>query len=332
MRNLNAAITGIGGYVPESILTNEDITKLVDTTDEWITSRTGIKERRILKEKHAGSSYMGTKAVEELLKKTHVDPSEIDALICSTTTGDYILPSTASIIAENCGIKNSFAYDLSAACSGFLFGLVNGATFVESGRYKKVIVVSTEKMSGVTNYTDRTTCPLFGDGAAAVLLEPTTENYGLIDSVLHTDGSGFPHLHIKAGGTAFPATNETIAKHQHAVYQEGQAVFKAAVSRLVEASEEIRDRNNLKVEDITWVVPHQANMRIIDAVMRTMKMPIEQAMINIEKYGNTSSASIPICLWEWEDKLKKGDLLVMSAFGAGFTWGSVLLKWAYTKE
>jgi 3-oxoacyl-[acyl-carrier-protein] synthase-3 len=329
MRKIYAIITGVGGYVPESILTNEDITKLVDTSDEWITSRTGIKERRILKGENVGASYMGIKAVNELLIKTNTKPEEVDALICSTTTGDYLFPSTASIIVGACGIKNAFAYDLSAACSGFIFGMVNGATFVESGRFKKVIIVSTEKMSSITDYTDRATCPLFGDGAAAVMLEPTTDHYGLIDSVLYTDGSGFPYLHLKAGGSVYPTTHETIDSRQQYLYQEGQAVFKFAVSKLVEVSEEMKTRNNLSAEDVTWVVPHQANMRIIDAVTRTMKVPIERVMINIQKYGNTSSATIPICLWEWENKLKRGDVLIMSAFGAGFSWGSVYLKWAY---
>jgi len=329
MRNFNAIITGVGGYVPDAILTNEDITKLVDTTDEWITSRTGIKERRILKGENLGASFMGIKAVEELLKKTNTNPADVDAVICSTTTPDYVFPSTASIIAEQCGIKNGFAFDLTAACSGFIYGLVTGAMYIESGRYKKVIVVSTEKMSSITNYEDRTTCPLFGDGAAAVMLEPTTEDLGLIDSVLHTDGSGFPYLQIKAGGSANPSSHQTIANREHFVYQEGQQVFKAAVSKLVEASEEMKVRNNLTVDDVTWVVPHQANMRIIDSITRTMNIPIERVLVNIQKYGNTSSASIPICLWEFEDKLKKGDVLIMSAFGAGFTWGSVYLKWAY---
>lgn len=329
MRTIHAIITGVGGYVPESILTNEDLTKLVDTSDEWITTRTGIKERRILKDPTLGASYMGTKAIQELLEKTNTKPEEVDAIICSTTTPDYIFPSTASIMAKNCGIRNAFAYDLSAACSGFLFGLVNGATFIESGRYKKVIVVSAEKMSSITDYTDRATCPLFGDAAACVMLEPSNEALGLIDSVLHTDGSGFPYLHIKAGGSANPITHEAIDNRQIYTYQEGQQVFKAATSKLVEASEEMKSRNNLTVDDVTWVVPHQANMRIIDSITRTMKMPMEKVMVNIQKYGNTSSASIPICLWEFEHKLKKGDVLIMSAFGAGFSWGSVYLKWAY---
>lgn len=329
MRNFNAVITGVGGYVPEGILTNEDLTKMVETSDEWITTRTGIKERRVLRGEKMGASYMGVKAVNELLQKTGTKPEEVDAVICSTTTGDYMFPSCASIIAEQCGIKNSFAYDLSAACSGFIFGLVNGATFVESGRFKKVIVVATEKMTSITDYTDRTTCPLFGDAAAAVMLEPGDPELGLIDSVLHTDGSGLPYLHMKAGGSLYPASHETIDNHQHYVYQEGQPVFKAAVTKLVEASEELKVRNNLTAEDVDWVIPHQANLRIIEAVTRTMKVSPEKVIVNIQKYGNTSSATIPVCLWEFEKSFKKGDILIMSAFGAGFSWGAVYLKWAY---
>lgn len=329
MRNFNAVITGVGGYVPEGILTNEDLTKIVETSDEWITTRTGIKERRVLRGEKMGASYMGVKAVNELLQKTGTKPEEVDAVICSTTTGDYMFPSCASIIAEQCGIKNSFAYDLSAACSGFIFGLVNGATFVESGRFKKVIVVATEKMTSITDYSDRTTCPLFGDAAAAVMLEPGDPKLGLIDSVLHTDGSGLPYLHMKAGGSLNPASHETIDNHQHYVYQEGQPVFKAAVTKLVEASEELKVRNNLTAEDVDWVIPHQANLRIIEAVTRTMKVSPEKVIVNIQKYGNTSSATIPVCLWEFEKSFKKGDVLIMSAFGAGFSWGAVYLKWAY---
>lgn len=329
MRNFNAIITGVGGYVPDGVITNEDLTKLVETSDEWITTRTGIKERRVLKDEKLGASYMGVKAVQELLVKTNTKPEEVDAIICSTTTPDYIFPSTASIIAEQCGIKNAFAYDLAAACSGFLFGLVNGATFVESGRFKKVIVVAAEKMTYITDYTDRTTCALFGDGAGCVMLEPGNKELGLIDSVLHTDGSGLPYLHMKAGGSANPATHETIDKHEHFIYQEGQTVFKAAVTKMVEASEEMKVRNNIDAEDVNWVIPHQANLRIIDAIARTMRVPAEKVVVNIHKYGNTSSASIPICLWEYEKQFKKGDVMIMSAFGAGFSWGSVYLKWAY---
>jgi 3-oxoacyl-[acyl-carrier-protein] synthase-3 len=329
MRDINAVITGVGGYVPDYVLTNEELTKMVDTSDEWITTRTGIKERRILKDKDKAAAYMGTEAVKQLLEKTQIKPEEVDAVICSTTTSDYVFPATAALIAEACGIKNAFAFDLSAACSGFLFSLVTGATFIESGRYRKIIIVATEKMSSITDYSDRATCPLFGDGSAAVMLEPTYENLGLIDSVLHTDGSGFPYLHIKAGGSMKPASHETIDAREHFLYQEGQTVFKTAVTKLGEASEEMKTRNNLTPEDITWVVPHQANLRIIDAITRIMDVPMEKVMVNIQKYGNTSSASIPICLWEWAARLHKGDSLIMSAFGAGFSWGSVYLKWAY---
>jgi len=332
MRNFNAVITGVGGYVPDKIVTNDDICKLVDTSDEWITTRTGIKERRMLDGKEAGASFMGVKAVKELLKKTGTKPEEVDAIICSTSTPDYILPATATLIAEKCGIKNAFAYDLSAACSGFIFALVNAAGLVESGRYKKVIVVAAEKMTSITNYEDRATCPLFGDAAAAVMLEPTTEDVGLIDAVMHTDGSGLPHLHMKAGGSVHPASHETIDRREHFVYQEGQAVFKMAVTKLVESCEEMQTRNHLSAEDVTWVVPHQANMRIIDAIVRHMQVPIEKVMVNIQKYGNTSSASIPVCLWEWEEKLKKGDVLILSAFGAGYSWGGIYLKWGYDSK
>lgn len=329
MRNFNAVITGVGGYVPEKVITNEDICKLVDTSDEWITTRTGIKERRKLDIPGVGTSYMGTKAVQELLEKTGTNPLDIEVVICSTNTPDYVLPAAATMIVENCGLKHAYGWDLGAACSGFIFALTQGAALIEAGRYKKVIVVAAEAMTTVTNYNDRTTCALFGDGAAAVLLEPTTEAYGVIDSVHYTDGSGLPNLHMKAGGSARPASHETVDNEEHYIYQEGQAVFKAAVTRLVEASKEIKRRNNITPEEVTWVVPHQANMRIIDAIVRYMKVPIEKVMVNIHKYGNTSSATIPICLWEWESKLRKGDVLILSAFGAGFSWGSIYLKWGY---
>ncbi|HBF35750.1 MAG TPA: 3-oxoacyl-ACP synthase [Firmicutes bacterium] len=328
MSKLNAVITGVGGYVPDTIVTNEDICKLVESSDEWIVSRTGIKERRKLSE-NVGTSFMGSKAVQELLRKTGTDPLEIEAVICATNTPDHVLPAAATMIAEQCGLKKAFGYDIGAACSGFIFALSTGAAFIEAGRFKKVIVVASEKMTSITNYNDRTTCPLFGDGAGAVLLEPTTEDYGLMDSVMHSDGSGLPHLHMKAGGSVKPACHESVDNDEHYVYQEGQAVFKTAVNRLVEACEEIKERNNLKPEDVTWVVPHQANMRILDAIVRFMDIPIERVMINIQKYGNTSSASIPLCLWEYESQLKKGDVLILSAFGAGFSWGGLYLKWGY---
>jgi 3-oxoacyl-[acyl-carrier-protein] synthase-3 len=329
MRNFNAIITGVGGYVPEKIVTNDDICKLVDSSDEWILTRTGIRERRKLDVPGAGSSYMGTKAVRELLEKTGIDPMEVEVVICATNSPDHVLPANAVLIAENCGMKNAYGWDLGAACSGFIFALTQGASLIESGRYKKVVVVASEKMSSVTNVTDRTTLPLFGDGAAAVLLEPSAEELGVIDSVHHSDGSGLKHLQIKAGGSVKPASHETVNHHEHTIYQEGQVVFKTAVTKLVEASEEIQARNGLTPEQVTWMVPHQANMRIIDAIVRNMKIPMEKVMVNIQKYGNTSACTIPLCLWEWESKLKKGDVLILSAFGAGFSWGSVYLKWAY---
>jgi len=329
MRNFNAVITGVGGYVPEKIVTNEDICKMVDTNDEWITTRTGIKERRKLEGKHTGASVMGIKAVMDLLQKTGANPEKIDAVICCTSTPDYIFPATAILIAEKCGITNAFGYDLSAACSGFIFALVNGVGLVESGRYKKVLVVATEKMTMLTNYEDRSTCPLFGDGAAAVLLEPSTEDVGIMDFTMHSDASGFSHLQLKAGGSVNPSSHDTISRREHFVYQEGQFVFKLAVNKLVESCQEMMTRNNLTAEQIAWVVPHQANMRIIDAIVRNLEVPIEKVMVNIPKFGNTSSASIPICLWEWEEKLKKGDILILAAFGAGFSWGGVCLKWGY---
>jgi len=332
MRNFNAVITGIGGYIPEKIITNDDICKMVETSDEWIVTRTGIKERRKLEGEKTGASYMGIIAVNELLKKTGTKPEDIEAVICSTSTPDYILPATATIIAQKCGLSNAFAFDISAACSGFLFSLVNASALIECGRYKKVIVVAAEKMTSIVDYSDRATCPLFGDGSAAVLLEPTTEDIGVIDSALHTDGSGLSNLLMKAGGSANPVSYETIDRREHYIYQEGRAVFKMAVTKLVESCEEIKMRNNLSAEDVTWVVPHQANLRIIDAVARQMQVPMDHVMVNVQKYGNTSSASIPICLWEWEDKLKKGDVLILSAFGAGFSWGGVYLKWGYNSK
>lgn len=326
---IQAAITGIGAYVPEDIITNDDIAKLVDTTDEWIMSRVGIKERRVLKGEGKGTSVLGTEAVKMLLEKTNTKPEEVEVIIFATTTPDYAFPSTASLVAENCGIKNAFTFDLQAACSGFIFALETGANFVRSGRYKKVIVIGGDKMTSITNYSDRTTCALFGDAAGAVMLEPTTEDLGIKDSILHTDGVGAPHLHMRGGGSAFPASVDTIQNSMHYVYQEGQVVFKHAVSRMADVSVEIMERNNLTKDDVAWLVPHQANMRIIDAVANRMGVSSEKVMVNIQKYGNTSAGTIPMCLWEWEDKLKKGDNVILAAFGAGFTWGALYLKWAY---
>ena len=329
MDKINAVITGIGGFVPEDVLTNSDISKMVDTSEEWIMTRVGIKERRILRGEGLGTSYMGIQAVNQLLKKTGVKPEEIEVLLCATTTPDYHFPTTASIIAYNTGCNNAFTFDVQGACAGFLYALETGSNYIRSGRYKKVLIVAGDNMTSITDYTDRTTCPLFGDACGAVLLEPTTEDFGVIDTILKTDGVGLPHLQMKAGGSAYPATHETIDNHQHYVYQEGKVVFKYAVSYMADASAEIMQRNSLTNEDVDWFVPHQANLRIIDAAAKRMELPIEKVMINIEKYGNTSAGTIPICLWEWEDKLKKGDNIILAAFGAGFTWGSIYLKWGY---
>lgn len=325
---IRAAITAVGGYVPEDRLTNADIEKLIDTSDEWITTRVGIKERRILRDPNKGASYLGIRAVQDLLQRHEIDPKSIEVVICSSNTADYHFPTTASIIAYETGIKNAHCFDMQAACPGFIFGLEVANGYIASGRYKRVLLVCTEKMSAAVDYTDRATAPLFGDGAGCVLLEPDSEN-GLIDSILRNDGEGREHLIMKAGGSACPTTHETVDKRWHHVYQEGQYVFKAAVSMMGDTSAELVERNHLTHDDIAWVIPHQANMRIIDATARRMGIPLDKVMINIEKYGNTSSATIPLCLWEWEDKLKKGDNLILTAFGAGYTWGSTYIKWAY---
>ncbi|MEG1617699.1 MAG: beta-ketoacyl-ACP synthase III [Bacteroidales bacterium] len=329
MKKLNAIITGIGSYVPDYILNNEELSRMVDTTDEWITTRIGTKERRILKGEGTGASDLGAPAVKELLKKTGVQPDEIQLVICATSTPDYRFPSTASIIAEKCGIKKAFSYDIQAACSGFLFAMQTAAAFIQSGMYQKVIVVTAEKMSSMTDYTDRATCPIFGDAGAAVLIEPSEENYGIMDALLHTDGFGLPHLMMKAGGSVNVPTYETVDRKEHCIYQEGKVVFKYAVSFMSEAAAQIMENNNLSFDDVDWFVPHQANQRIIDAAAHRMGIDSSKVMVNIQKYGNTSSASIPLALAEWEGKLKKGDNIILAAFGAGFTWGSMYLKWAY---
>ena len=329
MQKLNAVITGVGVYVPEYILTNEELSRMVDTTDEWIMTRIGIKERHILREPGKGSSDLGTNAVNELLQKTKMKPEEVELLICATVTPDMQFPATANIICDKVGIKNAFSFDINAGCSGFLYALSAGAKFIESGKYKKVIVVGTEKMSSIVDYTDRAVCPIFGDGAGAVLLEPTTENFGLIDEILLSDGYGRVHLHQKAGGSLKPASFETVAAKEHFIYQEGQPVFKWAVVKMADVSLEIMERNNIKPEDLAWLVPHQANLRIIDATASRMKLNKDQVMINIQKYGNTTSATLPLCLYEWESRLKKGDNIILSAFGAGFTWGAIYIKWGY---
>ena len=329
MTKISAAITAVGGYVPETKLTNFDLEKMVDTNDEWIRTRTGISERRILKEPGKASSDLAVPAIQEILRKRNIDASEIDCIICATVTPDMVFPATANIIGDKLGATNAFGFDLNAACSGFLFALTTGATYIESGRYKKVIVVGADKMSAITDYTDRNTCILFGDASAAVLLEPNFEGFGIQDSLLKSDGSGVKFLHMKAGGSLKPASVETVMAKEHFAYQEGQSVFKFAVKGMADVSAELLERNKLTGDDIAWLVPHQANLRIVDATANRMGLSKDKVMINIEKYGNTTAATIPLCLWEWESKLKKGNNLVLAAFGGGFTWGATLVKWAY---
>lgn len=326
---ISAAITGVAGYVPDYVLTNEELEKLVDTNDEWITSRTGIKERRILKGEGQGTSVMGAKAVEELLRKTNSTPEQIDLLICATVTPDYLFPSASNLICKSVGINETASFDLAAACSGFLNALAVGSAFIEAGRYKKVIVVGADKMSAIVDYTDRTTCILFGDGAAAVLLEPNTEGLGVQDFILKSDGEGCESLMQKGGGSAYPPTHETVEQKLHYIRQEGQAVYKFAVTRMANVSAEIMERNDLVGDDIRFLVPHQANKRIIDATASRMGIGEEKVMLNIQKYGNTTAATIPLCLWDYESQLKKGDKLILAAFGGGFTWGSAYITWAY---
>ncbi len=329
MSKLNAAITAVGAFLPETKLTNADLEKLVDTNDEWIKSRTGIAERRILQGEGLGSSDLGAPAVLQLCEKRGIDPAEIDCIICATVTPDMVFPATANIIADKIGAKNCWGFDLEAACSGFLFALTTGAALIESRRYKKVVIVGADKMSAITDYTDRTTCILFGDAAAAVLLEPNTEGYGVQDSILKSDGSGRQYLHMKAGGSLRPSSAETVANREHFVFQDGQPVFKAAVKGMADVSADLLERNGLTGDDIAWLVPHQANRRIIDATANRMGLAPEKVMVNIHKYGNTTAATIPLCLWEWKQQLNKGDNLVLAAFGGGFTWGATLVKWAY---
>ena len=326
---IHAAITAVGGYVPPDKLTNQDLEKMVETNDEWIRTRTGITERRILKEPGKATSDMIVPAVQELCKKRGIDPTEIDCLIVGTVTPDMVFPSTANLVCHKLGATNAWGYDLSAACSGFLFALAQGAALIESGRYKKVVVCGADKMSAIVDYTDRATCIIFGDGAGAVLLEPTAAQLGVMDSILRTDGSGGQYLHMKAGGSLKPASAETVANREHFAYQEGQAVFKFAVKGMADVSAELMEKNNLKAEDISWLVPHQANLRIIDATANRMGLGTDKVMINIERYGNTTAATIPLCLWEWEKQLKKGDNIILAAFGGGFTWGAIWVKWAY---
>src|SRR6478736_837022 len=329
MNKIRAAITGVGGYVPDYILTNKELETMVETTDEWITSRTGIKERRILKGENQGVSVMGIAAVKDMLAKTKIDPKEIDCIIFATITADMTFPATANIVATAVGAVNAFSYDLGAACSGFVYGLSTGASFIQSGMYKKVVVIGGDKMSAILDYTDRTTCIIFGDGAGCVLLEPTTEDVGVMDSILKSDGAGEGYLHMKAGGSRTPASHATVDNRQHYVYQEGAAVFKFAVTNMADVSAQIAERNQLKSEDINWLVPHQANKRIIDATASRVGISEDKVMMNIERYGNTTAGTIPLLLWDYEKRLKKGDNLIISAFGGGFTWGSIYVKWAY---
>jgi 3-oxoacyl-[acyl-carrier-protein] synthase-3 len=327
MGKVTAAITGVQGYVPDFVMTNDELAKIVDTSDEWITSRTGIKERRIQKE--GASSDMAAAAVAQLLEKKGIDPMEIDLVICGTVTPDYPFPSTANVICDKVGMKNAWGFDLIAACSGFIYALTTGAQFIETGKHKKVIVIGVDKMSSILDYEDRTTCVIFGDGAGAVLLEPNEEGLGVIDSILRSDGSGRQYLIQPGGGSANPPSHKTVDDRLHFVKQEGKQVFKFAVTNMAEVSAEIMENNNLTSDDVDWLVPHQANLRIIDATANRMGLPSEKVMINIQKYGNTTAGTLPLCLWDYESQLKKGDTLILSAFGGGFTWGAVYLKWAY---
>jgi len=329
MQKITASITAIGGYVPEFRLTNTLLEKMVDTNDEWIKTRTGIEERRLLKGEGLGTSDLAVPAVLEVCKKRGISPEEIDCLICATVTPDMVFPATANIICDKIGAINAWGFDLSAACSGFLYGVTTGAGMIESGRYKKVVIVGADKMSAIVDYSDRATCIIFGDGAGAVLLEPNTEGEGIIDSLLKSDGSGRQYLHMKAGGSVKPSTVETVLAKEHFIYQDGQAVFKAAVKGMADAAFELLERNNLTGDDIAWLVPHQANKRIIDATANRIGLPADKVMINIHRYGNTTSGTIPLCLWDWEKQLKKGDNIILAAFGGGFTWGATLLKWGY---
>lgn len=327
--NRTAAITAVHGHVPEFTLSNKVLETMVETSDAWITERTGIKERRILNGRDQGLSVMAIEAVNGLLKKRGIGPGEIDLMIVCTVTPDRVFPATANVVCDAIGAKNAWGFDLGAACSGFLYGLTTGAQFIESGKHKKVVVVGGDKMSSIVDYEDRTTCVIFGDGCGAVLLEPSTEGVGILDSILRSDGSGCQHLHQKAGGSMRPPTERTVERKEHYVYQEGKAVFKFAVTNMADVSAEIMEKNGLTANDVAWLVPHQANKRIIDATANRMGLDDSKVMVNIEKYGNTTSGTIPLCLWEWESRLKKGDNLILSAFGGGFTWGAVWVKWAY---
>jgi 3-oxoacyl-[acyl-carrier-protein] synthase-3 len=326
---MNAAITGVGAYVPEDILTNDELSKMVDTNDEWIMTRIGIKTRHILKGEGQGTSVMGEGAVRELLEKTNTSADEVDAVICATVTPDHQFPATANIISDKVGIRNAFSFDINAGCSGFLYSLETGSKLISSGQYKKVVVVGADKMSSITDYTDRATCPIFGDAAGAVMLEPSEDENGIQDSMLQSDGVGRKHLHQKAGGSVKPASHDSVDQREHFIYQEGQQVFKWAVSKMADVSVEMMKKHNIEAEDLDWLVPHQANMRIIEATAKRMGIKKEQVMINIQKYGNTTAATLPLCLYEWEKDLKPGNNIILATFGAGFTWGSMYLKWSY---
>ncbi|MES2588543.1 MAG: beta-ketoacyl-ACP synthase III [Bacteroidota bacterium] len=327
MSKITAAITAVQGYLPDNIVTNNDLAKFVDTTDEWILTRTGISERRIMKD--GASSDMASEAVKALLAKKGIDPLDIELVILATVTPDYPFPSTANVVCDKVGMTNAWGYDLIAACSGFIYALQTGAKFIESGTHKKVLVIGVDKMSSIIDYEDRTTCVIFGDGAGVVLLEPNEEGLGVQDAILRSDGGGRKYLIQPAGGSAQPASLQTVEERLHYVKQEGKTVFKFAVTNMAEVSAEIMEKNNLTADDIDWLVPHQANLRIIDATAERMGLPKEKVMINIQKYGNTTAGTLPLCLWDWEKQLKKGDNLILSAFGGGFTWGAVYLKWAY---
>lgn len=327
MSKITAAITGVQGYLPDNIVTNHDLAKIVDTSDEWILTRTGISERRLMKD--GASSDMAAEAVKKLLKKKGIDPLEIELVILGTVTPDYPFPSTANVVCDKVGMTNAWGFDVNAACSGFLFALQTGTKFIESGTHKKVLVIGVDKMSSIIDYEDRTTCVIFGDGAGVVLLEPNTEGLGIQDAILRTDGSGRKYLIQPAGGSALPPSIQTVEERLHYVKQEGKSVFKFAVTNMAEVSAEIMEKNKLTSEDVDWLVPHQANLRIIDATAERMGLPKEKVMINIQKYGNTTAGTLPLCLWDWEKQLKKGDNIILSAFGGGFTWGAIYLKWAY---
>lgn len=327
MKKITAAITGVQGYLPDNVVTNDDLAKFVDTSDEWIVTRTGIKERRIMKD--GASSDMAAAAVQQLLAKKGIDPLDIELVILATVTPDYPFPSTANVVCDKVGMTNAWGFDINSACSGFIYALTTGAQFIETGKHKKVIVIGVDMMSSIIDYQDRTTCVIFGDGAGAVLLEPNEEGLGVLDSILKSDGSGRQYLIQPAGGSAMPASHKTVEERLHFVKQEGKAVFKFAVTNMAEVSAEIMEKNHLSSEDVDWLVPHQANLRIIDATANRMGLPSEKVMINIQKYGNTTAGTLPLCLWDYESQLKKGDTLILSAFGGGFTWGAVYLKWAY---